>query len=203
MTKISKMQYEYQQLNQTVGRNDDTNKKETLLLRQIANTKAALGDYSTAVDTYIQSANKLKSVTSELQAEEQKYIETLDAESAAFYRVMAAANAAANAKAKAAQPVTQETQYHARGGVARGTDTIPAMLTPGEAVINARATAKNLARLVPMNLTHQEPRFAKSGPVTNVGDLHVSIAGGGSTNQTASELGRALRREIQRGVLAF
>lgn len=34
------------------------------------------------------------------------------------------------------------TNYYATGGVARGTDTIPAMLTPGEFVVNRRASAK-------------------------------------------------------------
>jgi hypothetical protein len=33
-------------------------------------------------------------------------------------------------------------QYMASGGLARGTDTVPAMLTPGEYVINKNATQK-------------------------------------------------------------
>lgn len=95
-----------------------------------------------------------------------------------------------------------KVKYYAKG-MARGTDTISAMLTPGEAVINARATAKNLARLVPMNYALNDSRFTRSGTTTNVGDITVNVSGRDSAKLTARDIGRELKREIKRGTLSL
>ena len=96
--------------------------------------------------------------------------------------------------------------YRAAGGGVRGGDTVPAMLSPGEMVVNARQTRKNFAQLQAIN-AGQSPQFRESGgSVTNVGDINVNVAGGsGSENPDAvgRAIGNSLRREIRRNNLAL
>jgi TP901 family phage tail tape measure protein len=98
----------------------------------------------------------------------------------------------------------------ARGGAMRfagggnvfkshGTDTIPAMLSPGEFVVNARATRSFFSQLVAMNAGVKPVYRQDGGAVTNVGDINVSVNGSSSTRQTAREIATALRREVRRG----
>ena len=87
-----------------------------------------------------------------------------------------------------------------RGGHARGTDTIPAMLSPGEFVMNAGASRRFYSQLMSMNTGHQPAYRALGGPVTNagiVGDVTVNV-GSGSKN-TGREVIHAINREIRRG----
>lgn len=75
-----------------------------------------------------------------------------------------------------------------------GRDTIPAMLTPGEFVVNPRATRQFYSRLVAMN--------AGGSPLTSsnvtVGDVNVTLNSAGP-EYDARRLGQLLRREIRRG----
>ena len=98
----------------------------------------------------------------------------------------------------------------ARGGLMRlagggsifkshGTDTIPAMLSPGEFVVNARATRRFFSQLVAMNAGAKPLYRQDGGAVTNIGDINVSVNGSTSTRQTAREIATALRREVRRG----
>lgn len=82
-----------------------------------------------------------------------------------------------------------------------GSDTIPAMLSPGEFVVNAQSARKFYPQLVALNSGVQPRYFADGGPVTNVGDVNVTVQGGESNQATAREIGRAIRREIKRGSL--
>jgi TP901 family phage tail tape measure protein len=71
-------------------------------------------------------------------------------------------------------------QYLASGGspfIARGTDTVPAMLTPGEFVVNARSTAANLDLLRGINAS---PTYV---PAT---DRQYASAGSSTTTKTLS-----------------
>lgn len=91
-----------------------------------------------------------------------------------------------------------ERQGRANGGYINPSDTVAAMLTPGEYVINARSTARFYSQLVSMN----RPRgFAQGGPVTNnnVGDINVSMSPSGNTSADVQTLVRAIQREIRRG----
>jgi hypothetical protein len=90
-------------------------------------------------------------------------------------------------------------RFFAFGG--RGTDTIPAMLSEGESVISARNTRRFSSQINAMNQGSQPVYREQGGPVTNVGDINVSVNGGDSSQQTMREIGRALRREIQRGTI--
>lgn len=90
-------------------------------------------------------------------------------------------------------------QARAAGGSIRGTDSVHAMLSPGEFVVNAAASRKFYSQLVAMNSSNRN--YSSGGSVTNVGDLHVSMQATGNTNVDATRLGRAIKREIKRGAL--
>ena len=112
-----------------------------------------------------------------------------------------AARAAAQASAGPANRAFGGMMHLAAGGSARGIDTIPAMLSPGEFVMNARSSRKFYAQLQAMN-AGQAPTYRENGgSVTNVGDIHVAVNGGNTATQTIREIGRGLRREIRRGTL--
>lgn len=104
---------------------------------------------------------------------------------------------------------------HAMGGRIGGgpTDTVPAWLTPGEFVVNAKATAKALPLLEAINRGDFLPAFTRAassvrgfaggGVVTNVGDVNVTVNGGSTARQTIEEIGRGLRRGLRRGTISL
>ncbi len=113
----------------------------------------------------------------------------------------AKAAAAAIAAAKAAQggmykggPVT----YLQSGGTPRGQDTIPAMLAPGEFVVNARSTRKFFSQLQAMNAGQNPVYREQGGSVTNIGDINVSVSQGDTARQSARDIATAIRRELRR-----
>ncbi len=89
--------------------------------------------------------------------------------------------------------------YRQLGGfLPQGTDTIPAMLSPGEFVINADATRKFYSQLVAIN-SGTKPIFREQGgPVTNVGDVSIVVNESVSAKATARETMSAFRREMRR-----
>jgi TP901 family phage tail tape measure protein len=88
------------------------------------------------------------------------------------------------------------------GMVSRGTDSILALLSPGEYVMNANASRKYYSQLVAMNSSI--PGFASGGPVTNVnGDFNISLQSSGNSSADVQEIGRLLRREIRRGTVSL
>jgi len=115
------------------------------------------------------------------------------------------ADAAYAAAAAAAQATS--AQYAAHGGVARyfasggnvGMDTINAKLSPGEVVINPRSARNFASQLTAMNAGVQPVYRSDGGSVTNIGDINVSVTGGGSSRQTARSIASELRRELRRG----
>lgn len=119
----------------------------------------------------------------------------LERAAAAAERVAAAGGGAATAYYGGAT-----SKYFASGGVAgRGQDTVPALLSRGEMVISKKNTGRFFSELNAIN-QGAEPVFREQGgPVTNVGDVNVTVQGGDSSQQTVREIGHALRREIQRG----
>lgn len=85
----------------------------------------------------------------------------------------------------------------------RGRDTVPAMLEPGEFVMNKRATSKFMEQVTPMNYGLEPNRFSRSQDV-NVGDITVNISNpSGSSEVTARQIGEELRNEIRKGVFRF
>ncbi|BBO34564.1 phage tail tape measure protein [Lacipirellula parvula] len=121
----------------------------------------------------------------------------------AWERAAAAAKATAQAAAGGAAAPTNQAfggmMHLASGGAARGIDTIPAMLSPGEFVMNAKSSRKFYSQLVAMN-AGQTPTYRESGgSVTNynIGDVNVNGVSDGVTN--AREMIRAINRESRRG----
>jgi TP901 family phage tail tape measure protein len=94
--------------------------------------------------------------------------------------------------------------YYANGGfVPKGRDTIPAMLSPGEFIMNARSTRAYFGQLVAMNAGVRPQYKAAGGPVTTVGDIHINVSGGNNTKTTVREIGKELSRAIRRGTIKF
>ncbi len=88
---------------------------------------------------------------------------------------------------------------HARGGHISSSDRIPALLSPGEFVINARSSRKFYSQLVGMN-----SGMARGGAVSNttIGDIHIhGFKPSGSEATDVIRLGKRLRREVRRGTV--
>jgi TP901 family phage tail tape measure protein len=85
------------------------------------------------------------------------------------------------------------------GGGPAGTDVIPAMLSPGEVVINAASARRFASQLTAINAGVQPVYRSEGGSVTNVGDINVTVNGGGTSRQTARSIAAELRRELRRG----
>lgn len=107
-------------------------------------------------------------------------------------------------------PATQNRElgglirYYANGGfVPRGKDTIPAMLSPGEMVMNPAATAKFYPMLVAMNAKQPVKYFNQGGPVTSVGDINITVAGGSNDKVVLKNIAHGLRRGIRRGTISL
>lgn len=79
-----------------------------------------------------------------------------------------------------------------------GTDTVSAMLTPGEFVMNAASSRRFYTQLLSMN-NNGVRHFASGGPVTNTGDFNISVQSSGNSTVDAVKIGKALRRAIRQG----
>jgi hypothetical protein len=89
--------------------------------------------------------------------------------------------------------------FLAGGGRPRGTDVIPAMLSPGEMVMSAATTRRFASQLTAMNAGVKPSYHSQGGHVTNIGDINVRVEGGGTGRQTARSIANELRRELRRG----
>ena len=94
-------------------------------------------------------------------------------------------------------------QFFDKGGQARGTDTIPAMLTKGEFVVNAASSRRFFSELVAINSGKSPIYRQEGGPVTNntfTGDINVNLPEGQSVDGRiiAKQLRRELRRNTSR-----
>lgn len=97
----------------------------------------------------------------------------------------------------------KQMSYFANGSLARGTDTVPAMLTPGEFVMNAKSTRRFYSQLVAMNSGRQPAYRESGGPVTNVTVGDVNVSGGKDAAQTGRQIVGAIQREMRRGTSSF
>ena len=94
-----------------------------------------------------------------------------------------------------------ELEQFAKGGQPHGRDNVPAMLSPGEFVVNAAASRRFYSQLVRMNSGVQH--FDRGGQVSNVnvGDINVNLPATTSPDYDAVRLGKMLRRGIRRGTV--
>lgn len=89
-------------------------------------------------------------------------------------------------------------RYLAEGGFApRGTDTIPAMLSPGEFVVNAKSTRRFYAQLEAIN-SGRQPIYRADGGSTTVqfGDVNITESKNGQ--DTARQIMDTIRRQLRR-----
>jgi TP901 family phage tail tape measure protein len=110
-----------------------------------------------------------------------------------------ACNAASNACSGGSVNASKGGRYFAIGG--RGTDTIPAMLSPGEFIVNARSARNFFPQLQAINAGQLPTYREQGGSVTNVGDVNVTVQGGDNSQQTIREIAQGLRRELGRGTI--
>jgi TP901 family phage tail tape measure protein len=89
--------------------------------------------------------------------------------------------------------------YFSDGGLARGADTIPAMVAPGEFIVNSKSAQRFFSQLQAINAGARPVFRDQGGSVTNVGDINVSVHGGSTGRQTARSIAAELRRELRRG----
>lgn len=161
------------------------------LEKQAPKINNSLGSIRNSVKDIIDSVKNLK-----------EELRTLDVEKAAPTKPIGASNFNAVDFGGA-----DSSEYYATGGVVglhpgrpRGTDTVPAWLTPGERVLTV---AQNLAyekmvTLIRPYMKDQAPRYyAGGGTVTNVGDITVTVQGA-STDFAADDFARKVKRTIQR-----
>lgn len=94
---------------------------------------------------------------------------------------------------------TARMMHFATGGANRGTDTIPAMLSNKESVINARASSRFFSQIQAMNAGQNPVYRSTGGNVTNVGDINVSVNNTTSSPVNGRSLVNDLRREIRKG----
>jgi len=91
--------------------------------------------------------------------------------------------------------------YFADGGLARGTDTIPAMLTRGEFVMPAKETSQFYSELTAMR-AGISPFGQQSVSSTGIaGDVVINVHGARGPQQTAEEIEARLRRAKRRGAI--
>jgi len=95
-------------------------------------------------------------------------------------------------------------EYRAQGGSVgpRGTDTIPAWLSPGEFVMPARQTQQYFTQLVSM-LHGTAPRYYAGGGPVSVGDIHVHVTGQAQPEATIRNIAYGLKRELRRNTINF
>jgi len=124
------------------------------------------------------------------------------ASDAATTRIIANARAQATATAGIVTESLGGYIYRATGG-SIGTDTVPAMLTPGEFVVNAAATKRFYSQLVAMNSGVKPVYRQEGGPVTTIGDININVNEAVTPQQTAREIMSSIRREIRRGTMSL
>jgi hypothetical protein len=115
-----------------------------------------------------------------------------------------AAAAAAEVSSLSVSAGSGASEYHggphyADGGMFRGQDRQLTALARGETVVNRKQSRKFFSELNAMNQGSQPVYRDQGGPVTNVGDVNVTVQGGDSSQQTVRGIGHALRRELKRG----
>ena len=96
-----------------------------------------------------------------------------------------------------------EPILRANGGRINGTDTVPAMLTPGEFVVNKHASQRFLSELTAMNSVRG---YANGGMVTNntqsIGDINVNLQSSGNSQVDVRRIASGIKREIRRGTIS-
>jgi len=122
----------------------------------------------------------------------------IDSATTAMWGLVAAANAYQPPSTGVTASHGGMIRHFASGG-AVGIDTVPAMLAPGEFVMNPSSTRRFASQLMAMNAGTRPVYRHDGGSVTNIGDINVNVTGGGSSRQTGRSIAAEIRRELRRG----
>lgn len=158
--------------------------------------------YESAVRRIADQNNTVKSVSTELQG----VATGLQNTQAAADRLDLSAAAAELAKLRGfgSTPVGQQRggrmSFFANGGMPRGTDRIPTMLSAGELVMNARSSRQFYSQYMSMNTAGRTFFRENGGTVNNstVGDVTINVGGDAAKSVNARQLANEFRREIRR-----
>jgi TP901 family phage tail tape measure protein len=93
-----------------------------------------------------------------------------------------------------------DARFAKAGGGRIGTDSVRALLSPGEFVVNSASARQHFQQLMAINSGHRARPMATGGNVT-VGDISVNVpnSSGMSTPERAREMATLIKREIQKG----
>jgi hypothetical protein len=163
---------------------------------------------STKMGETATSAEEVNTATGEMGATASAQIAGVDALTEAYKQLATAATSAANAQASAGGASAYHggpvARHFADGGVMpRGQDRIMTALSKGETVVNSRNSKRFFSELNAMNQGSQPVYREQGGPVTNVGDVNVTVNGGDTSQKSVREIAHALRREIKRGTITL
>lgn len=175
-------------------------------LRQKQQEIGSSPDVSTLDQQIERTKNAIQASTTGFQSAQTTTAQTaLDAE-----RVAIAYNAAALASARIVSPGPAPSnssqnsfakggfvQRFANGGMARGMDTVPVMARAGESFINPRSTQKFFSQIQAIN-AGQNPAYRQDGGNVTIGDINLTVQGGGSDKAIGQRSGRAILREAER-----
>lgn len=87
--------------------------------------------------------------------------------------------------------------YRAGGGGTRGQDTVPAMLSPGEFVVNAQQSKNFFSQLQAINAGAGSGGTGGGSTTINIGDVNVTTPSG-VPNDVARDVGQSIKRELRR-----
>jgi hypothetical protein len=166
-----------------------------------ARRRAAEGASRTATEAQktVTSTQAVATNTNNAVAATQAIAQAWTVAAAGSERVRAAAGASSGSPITARIGRSLPRFLSGGGFAARGTDTIPAMLSPGEFVVNARSSKRFFSQLQSMNAGRQPVYRQDGGPVTNVGDINVSVGNSQEAGTTGRTIARSIRRELRRG----
>ena len=87
-------------------------------------------------------------------------------------------------------------------GYARGIDRYSIEAAKDEFIVNPQASRRFKSQLTAIN-NGVDPGSGGSRGDTNVGDIHVHVQGGETSQQTIREIAAGIKREIRRGTISF
>ena len=172
-------------------------------------SQKALGSGATTIDE-IKAGAKAGTITAETITPEQK---------AVVLQSIKDINAGIKGKVAELNKITQrkmyggKIKYMASGGLARGSDTVPAMLTPGEFVVNKAAAQAYGPLLNSINESKYPSMLGSSGGMSNlpINNISASVSDNSTavynyslgfningTNSNPSDIARAVMTEIKR-----
>jgi TP901 family phage tail tape measure protein len=199
LTKTKEAELDVQQATESTRRTIEAAKQLT------GQHEAAIDRGTEAQNQQTQAAEATVNATSQIGQAAANQVSAVNSLAQAYANLAQQARAAAAAQGAAGGSATAYhggpmARYFAAGGiVGRGQDKILTALSRGETVTNSRQSARFSSELNAINQGSQPVFREQGGPVTNVGDVNVTVNGGDSSQQTVREIGHALRREIQRG----